>query len=71
MDDPDKTPPEGTIPDPPDTLVTCLACGGRWQIKSETPAGYRISTCAWCDHGAMSAAHIAKWSARKQGRPSR
>lgn len=57
------------IPDPPETLVTCLACGGDHEkLYSKADGTYAMSRCAWCTHGAMTAKQVAKWGWHRRGR---
>lgn len=68
--DPDETPPEASFPvDEAPTLVTCMACGGNFQILTESDRGHRMSICPWCTRGSMSAKQNARWLAHRQGRP--
>jgi len=50
------------------TTVTCFACGGSYEKRFESGGAYRVETCRWCTEGRMTAAEIARWHARKQGR---
>lgn len=57
------------IPDERPTLVTCLACGGSYKrVYTNEDGTHGTSVCAWCTFGSMTAAQVARWAARRQGR---
>lgn len=47
------------------TRITCPACGGNWQIVSETGQGVKMSTCRakGCFRGAMTPKDALAWHA--------
>jgi len=52
-----------------ETLVTCLACGGDYQIFEEDKVGgYRTRMCKWCTRGGMSRVQRLAWTEWVQNR---
>lgn len=66
--------PESAPELPPDderkTYPPCAECGGNFRIRQDTDTGYAFVRCAWCTEGAMSPEQLARWHARREGRPT-